>query len=216
MNLLLNAQMRAAGLLLAVAAALGVAVPVHAERADRDQPMHIESDALRYESQQQRSTFTGNVVVTKGTIVMRGARLVVTQDGSGAQSAVMHAAPGKRAFFRQKRDGVDEYTEGEAQTIEYDGRKDQVHLVGNAEMRRLAGSQLQDKVTGAIIVYNNITEVYTVQSGGKQGDGDKQVTPGGRVRATLIPGGDSSGTGVPGDATPLQPSGKLAAPEGGR
>jgi len=209
MNLLLNSQKRAAGLLLAAAAALGVAMPAHAERADRDQPMHIESDALRYESQQQRSIFTGNVVVTKGTIVMRGARLLVTQDGSGVQSAVMHAAPGKRAFFRQKRDGVDEYTEGEAQTIEYDGRKDQVHLVGNAEMRRLAGSRLQDKVTGATIVYNNITEVYTVQSGGKQ------AAPGGRVRATLIPGVNGDGAGSPAEATPLQPSGKLAAPEGG-
>jgi lipopolysaccharide transport protein LptA len=33
--------------------------------------MNIEADALRYEDKQQLSTFTGNVVVTKGTIVMR-------------------------------------------------------------------------------------------------------------------------------------------------
>jgi hypothetical protein len=40
--------------------------------ADRDQPMNIEADALRHDDQQQ-PVFTGNVVVTKGTIVMRGA-----------------------------------------------------------------------------------------------------------------------------------------------
>jgi hypothetical protein len=36
------------------------------------QPMNIEADALRHDDQQQ-PVFTGNVVVTKGTIVMRGA-----------------------------------------------------------------------------------------------------------------------------------------------
>lgn len=198
-------------LLAAVVLACAV-LPAHAERADKDQPMNIESDALRYESQQQRSIFTGNVVVTKGTIVMRGAQLVVTQDGSGVQSAVMKADGGKRAFFRQKRDGVDEYTEGEGQTIEYDGRKDQVHLVGNAEMRRLAGSRLQDRVTGSTIVYNNVTEVYTVQGGGKAGDAGSKA-PGGRVRATLVPGGsDGDATG---SAAPLRSSGELAAPGNG-
>ena len=75
--------------------ALGPAV-VHAERADRDKPMNIEADALRYEDQKQLSTFTGKVVVTKGTIVMRGARLEVRQDAAGNQSGTMFAEPGKR------------------------------------------------------------------------------------------------------------------------
>ena len=64
---------------------LGLAVPAWAERADRDKPMNIEADALRYEDQKQLSTFTGRVVVTKGSIVMRGARLEVRQDAAGHQ-----------------------------------------------------------------------------------------------------------------------------------
>lgn len=184
----------------------GASTSVWAEAGDQDQPMHIESDALRYESQQQRSIFSGNVVVTKGSIVMRGARLVVTQGEGGLQSAVMEAADGARAFFRQKRDGVDEYTEGEAQTIEYKGQDDTVHLIGNAEMRRLAGSQVQDKLTGATIVYDNVSEVYTVKSTG----GVPAQTPGGRVRATLIPSG-SAPAGQNDAAKPsLGSSGKLA------
>jgi lipopolysaccharide export system protein LptA len=102
------------------------------------------------------------VVVTKGTIVMRGARLEVRQDGEGYQSGVMFGAPGKRAFFRQKREGVNEFIEGEADSIEYDGKTDIVRFVRRAEMRRLAGTTLQDQVTGDVIVYNNRTEVYTV------------------------------------------------------
>ncbi|MBQ9578211.1 MAG: lipopolysaccharide transport periplasmic protein LptA, partial [Ottowia sp.] len=51
---------------IALAAALCAAFPAAAERADRDQPMRIDADALRYENLERLSTFTGNVVVTKG------------------------------------------------------------------------------------------------------------------------------------------------------
>ncbi|MBY4598808.1 lipopolysaccharide transport periplasmic protein LptA [Ottowia caeni] len=159
---------------------------VRAEQADREKPMNIESDALRYEDQQQLSTFTGRVVATKGTIVMRGARLEVRQDAAGNQFGVMHAEPGKRAFFRQKREGLDEYVEGEGETIEYDSKTDIVRFLRRAEMRRLTGATVQDQVTGAVIVYNNTTEVYTVDSAPRAG-GSGQV--GGRVRATLAPRG---------------------------
>ena len=66
--------------------------------------MNIEADALRYDDLKQTSVFTGNVVVTKGTIVIRGARIDVRQDPEGYQYGVVTAAPGKLAYFRQKRD----------------------------------------------------------------------------------------------------------------
>lgn len=171
-----------------------------AERADRDKPMNIESDALRYEDQEQLSTFTGRVVATKGTIVMRGARLEVRQDDAGNQKGVMYAEPGKRAFFRQKREGLDEYIEGEGETIEYDSKTDTVRFIRRAEMRRLAGAALQDQVTGAVIVYNNLTEVYTVDGARSQGNGSGS---GGRVRATLAPRGTPA---EPAPGVRLQPS----------
>jgi len=157
-----------------------------AEKADRDQPMHIEADTMRYEDarngQPKTATFTGHVIVTKGTIVMRGDKLVVHQDAEGNQSGVMTPAPGQRAFFHQKRDGVNEFIEGEADRMEYDGKADTVHLIGNAEMRRLAGTTMVDNVRGGLIVYNDNTEVYTVDpaaavAGGKPG----------RVHAIMVP-----------------------------
>ena len=75
-----------------------------AERADREKPMNIESDALRYDDVKQISVFTGKVVLTKGTMLIRGARLDVRQDADGNQFGVVTAEPGKLAFFRQKRD----------------------------------------------------------------------------------------------------------------
>lgn len=178
------------------------AVPALAERADRDQPMNIEADALRYEDKQQLSTFTGNVVVTKGTIVMRGARLEVRQDSAGNQSGVMFGAPGKRAFFRQKREGVNEFIEGEADSITYDGKSDIVRFVRHAEMRRLVGTTLQDQVTGDVIVYNNRTEVYTVEGAPHQAG--TPAAGSGRVRAVLAPRNAASQPAPA--ALPLQPA----------
>ena len=182
-----------------------------AERADREKPMNIESDSLRYEDQKQLSTFTGRVVVTKGTIVMRGARLEVRQDAAGNQFGTMFAEPGKRAFFRQKREGLDEYIEGEGETIEYDGKADIVRFIRRAEMRRLAGATMVDQVLGSVIVYNNVTEVYTVD--GAPTAGAPSAAPGGRVRATLAPrqsGGAAPAASAP--ALPLRPA--TALPEG--
>ena len=44
----------------------------HAEKADRNKPMNVEADALRYDDLKQTSVFTGRVVLTKGTILIRG------------------------------------------------------------------------------------------------------------------------------------------------
>ena len=190
---------------------LGLAVPAWAERADRDKPMNIEADALRYEDQKQLSTFTGKVLVTKGTIVMRGARLEVRQDSAGNQFGILTAEPGKRAFFRQKREGLDEYIEGEGETIEYDSKADTVRLIRRAEMRRLEGATLLDQVLGSLIVYNNRTEVYTVD--GAPTAGAPSAAPGGRVRATLAPRQPAGATpAASAPALPLRPA--TALPEG--
>ena len=57
-----------------LALCLFLALPAWAERADRDKPMNIESDALRHEDQTVVHLHRSRGV-TKGSIVMRGARL---------------------------------------------------------------------------------------------------------------------------------------------
>ncbi|RYF73871.1 MAG: lipopolysaccharide transport periplasmic protein LptA, partial [Comamonadaceae bacterium] len=56
-----------------------------AEKADRAKPMNIEADSMRYDDLKQTSVFTGKVVATKGTILVRGARIDVRQDAEGFQ-----------------------------------------------------------------------------------------------------------------------------------
>lgn len=170
-------------LVMALAGVVAAPAPALAERSDRTQPMNVEADALRYDDLKQTSVFTGRVVVTKGTIVIRGARVDVRQDPEGYQYGVVTAEPGRRAFYRQKREGVDEYIEGEAEVIEYDGKADRIKFVRRAELRRYRGATLSDEMTGSLITYENPTDVFTVDGGPAGTPG----TPGGRVRAVLAP-----------------------------
>ncbi len=174
--------------LFLVLACVVLVTPLRAERADRNKPMNIEADSLRYDDVKQTSVFIGRVVVTKGTMVIRGAQLDVRQDPDGNQFGVMKAEPGKRAFFRQKRDTrpgtQDEFMEGEADLIEYDGKADVVKFTQRAELRRYLGTVLNDEMSGAVIVYDNSTSVLTVDGGAARTGPDGNPP---RVRAMLTP-----------------------------
>ena len=172
--------------LLAAAAALAClsAPVVHAERADREKPMNVEADALRYDDVRQTSVFSGKVVITKGSILIRGAQVEVRQDPQGHQFGTVLAGAGQPAFYRQKRDGADEFIEGQAQRIEYDGLADKVKFIGQALLRRYRGSRLSDETAGSVIVYDNQTEVFSVDGGPSS---VSPSNPAGRVRATLAP-----------------------------
>jgi lipopolysaccharide export system protein LptA len=177
-----------------------------AEKADRLKPMNIESDAMRYDDLKQTNVFTGRVVMTKGTILIRGARVDVRQDAEGNQIGIVTAEPGKLAYFKQKRDGVDEYIEGEGETIEYSSKLDNVRFIKRAVMRRLLGSKVNDEVTGGVIVYDNTTDVFTVDNGTPASNPGGQN---GRVRAMLTPKvvAPAASTGAAGTASPaLRPS----------
>ena len=163
-------------------------VGVRAEKADRDKPMNIEADKLVHDDQSQRSVFSGKVVATKGTIIFRGDRLEVWEDGQAHQLGLLLPATGQRVFFRQKREGLNEFMEGEAERLDYDGRNDRVTLTGRAVMRRYRGAKLNDELSGQLIVYDNASERFTVDNVPAKGDaaGGSSSTNA-RVRAWLTP-----------------------------
>jgi lipopolysaccharide export system protein LptA len=153
-----------------------------AERADNNKPMQIAADAMRYDDVKQTSVWTGNVIATKGTIVIRGDVVEVREDAEGYQHGTVTGNAKKRAFFRQKRDSVDEFMEGESETIVYDGKKDVIQFVKNAEVRRYRGTTLADEIKGTLIVYENLNDRFSA-------DGSSAVTGvgAGRVSATISP-----------------------------
>jgi len=173
-----------------------------AENADKSKPMNIEADSLRYDDARQVSVFTGRVLITKGSIVIRGQQVEVRQDAQGNQFGVVTASTTEPAFFRQKREAVDEFIEGEAQTIEYDGKADTVRFVQKAQLRRYRGALLADQISGAVIVYDNGKDLFTVDGAAKQSG---TMVPGGRVRAMLSPKPEGDAA-APAPAANLRPS----------
>ena len=114
-------------------------------------------------------------------MVVRADRVEVRQNPDGSQTATAIGGPGGRAFFRQKRDGVDEAIEGEAERIVYDGRTEVVRFTSRALMRRLQGNTVSDQVSGPVIVYDNKTSVFQVVGSGASGGAT------GRVRGVITP-----------------------------
>ena len=181
--------------LLAAALAFSAtfAAAARAEKADRDQPINIESDSMTADNAKKIATFEGKVVLTRGSLVIRGDKLVVRQDDDGFQYGV---ATGSPATFRQKREKRDEYFEGEAARIEYDGRQERVELFDSAHLHRDGG----DDVRGSYISYDSRSERFAVKSAGDAsvGGGD------GRVRAVIMPKSKEPGPDEP--ARPAPPA----------
>lgn len=186
------------GLVLLLAAGPGLA-----EKADRDKPIHLEADRVTVDDARQISTFEGKVVLTQGTLVIRGNRMEVRQDDQGFQSGTTW---GDLAYFRQKREGYDEIIEGWAERIEYDGRADKLQMFNRAMMKKGG-----DEVRGHYISYDANTEFFRVTGGGAKtagSDGD------GRVRAVLQPKPKSKpAPKPPGSPAPAEtPRGELQQP----
>ena len=176
-----------------------------AERADSQKPMQVEADRMQHDDPRQLTVLTGHVQAIKGTLVMRAARMEVQQDGQGQQVARFWAEVGERVFFRQKREGVDEFIEGESEQAVYDSRQDLMTLTGRAEVRILREGRAADQLYGQRIVYNNSTEVLNVDGQPQGASGARQ-----RVRAVLAPQAEASA------AAPSRPALRSSPTTGGK
>jgi lipopolysaccharide export system protein LptA len=169
-----------------------------AERADRNQPIHLEADQVLVDDINQTSTFTGNVQLSQGTLLIRGDKIVVLQDKDGFKHATAY---GNSAEFRQKREGLDEYVEGYGGRIEYDTHAETLDLHDKARLKRNL-----DEVSGEHITYNAKTEAFRVGSEESSGDAPPQ-----RVRAVLQPKPKETGATSTMNAPPITP-GKTLTP----
>jgi lipopolysaccharide export system protein LptA len=111
----------------------------------------------------------------------------VRERPDGHRGAVALGSPSRPATFRQKRDGLDETIEGQAQRIEYDSRGDVVRFSGDAQVRRLRGSQPADEISGNLITYDNGNETFSVAGAGPAAAGASAPAGTGRVRVVITP-----------------------------
>jgi lipopolysaccharide export system protein LptA len=179
-----------------------LAINVYAEKADRSKPINVESDRVTVDDVKQLSVFDGNVVLTQGSMTIRGDRMEVRQDKEGFKQGTVW---GKRAYFRQRREGTNECIEGWGERVEYDSRADKVQLFTRAALKRG-----DDEVSGDYISYDATTEFFQVIGGGSKAASDNN--PQGRVRTVLQPKAKPDASAPPQPSLPLKSADGLAAP----
>ena len=173
--------------------------PIIANPADRQAPTKIDADQLAHDEPRLTTVFSGNVVLTKGSLTLKGDRLELRQQANGT---IMSLITGSPAEFRQQRGETNERIEGEGLKIEYDGTSELVIITGQATMRRLRNEELLDQVAGDRLRYNNLIETYQVET-------DPGMP---RARMTLMPKPQGAGAAGSGAAA----SGSAGAPETAR
>ncbi len=142
------------------AALLLLPLAAQAERADALKPLKVDFNDIHVDNVTQHTIATGNVVITRGTMVLKSDRAEVVESPEGFRTFILTASPGKLATFRQKRDGgPDLWAEGHAQRIEYDERADLVKLMSNAMIRQLEGQKVTQQMEQTFISYDSRKEV---------------------------------------------------------
>lgn len=153
-----------------------------AEKADRDKPVNLEADRITVDDTKKVHVLEGNVQLVQGTLVIRCEKLVVTQDAEGFQKGTATGGPGGLARFRQRREGKDEYIDGEAERIVHDGKAEKTEFFQHAHVK--SGN---DEVRGQYISYDGRTENYLVTSGPTGSPAAAAPGKDNRVRAVIQP-----------------------------
>lgn len=182
-------SLRSLAVVMAAVGLLAAAPAAQAARADRSQPITIDADKPgTVDMLKQVVVFNGNVVITQGTITIRAERAEIREGADGFRSAVAVGTASQPASFRQKREGLDEFIQGTADRIEYEGRGDVVRFVGGAQVQRLRNGVAADQISGERITYDSTTEVFSVAGSTAPAPASGASGPGnGRVRVILTP-----------------------------
>jgi len=151
-------------LLLSAALLLGVAAPALAEKADSYKPTNISYGSMDIDDVKQITILLGGVKLSRGTLTMTAERAYVKQTPEGFQQVTLFG-DGKKATFRQKRDGAgDQWVEGDADRIEYEEQVELVKMFNKATIRRLEGGKQNDEVQGEFISYDSRKEFFSVRN----------------------------------------------------
>ena len=153
--------------------------PAHAEKADRGKPVNVEADRVTVDDKNKIHIFEGHVVLTQGTLTIRSDKLVVSQDTEGYQRGIATGGEGGLARFRQKREGKNEWVDGEGERIEHDARSELSQFFQRGRVK--SG---EDEVRGQYIQFNGVTETYLVTNGPNATTVPSQQS---RVQVTIQP-----------------------------
>lgn len=167
-------------LFLAAFLAAGLATtPAQAQEEEPD--TLIISDTLNYDDNTKESVFTGNVILTRGNMTLHSDRLTMREDAEGFQYGTATVEGNKLVFLRQENPEKFEVMEARGLRAEYDGKTEEVEMIGKAVVTRFICGKPFDNIQGERVIYRQKTETYQAFGG------PNSSAPGGRVRSLATP-----------------------------
>lgn len=137
--------------LLGLSAALG-SVSAWALPTDRDQPIHIQSDDAQLDDKQGIATYTGNVIITQGSMKITGNKVTITRSAAG--DVDVFTAVGNLAYYEQKPAVDKQIVQAYAVTIQYHAALDRIVLIDKAKVINEGNTTEGEK-----IVYDTVKQV---------------------------------------------------------
>ncbi|MCP3849904.1 MAG: lipopolysaccharide transport periplasmic protein LptA [Gammaproteobacteria bacterium] len=149
--------------------------------SDRNQPINLEADHADIDDLKGISIYTGNVILTQGSMVIKSNKLTLYNDENNELvKAVAVGLNKKLATFKQRPEGKDKDFRARAITMIYYLDKDKIHLLKNAYVW-----QAGDTFSGDKIIYD--TKKETVLASSVKNKNGTPVSSGGRVKVTIQP-----------------------------
>lgn len=170
--------------LFACACGLAQAAPAPAQSTSKpvEEPdTTILSDSLNYDDVKKESTFTGNVIMTRGLMTLRSDKLVLTEDAEGFQYGTATVEPGKLVYIRQENPEKFEVIEAKGLRAEYNGKTNEIDMIGKAIVTRFVCGKPFDTIKGERVKYFEKSSTYQAFGGPNSAAKD------GRVRSVTQP-----------------------------
>ena len=135
-------------------------------KEDTNQPINIVSDNQSLDM----NTFTDNVVITQGSIIVKASKVVITRPEENSKQKDKVEAFGNPVTFHQIMDDG-KPVDGKANKVVYDLGTEFLTLTGDAELK-----QLDSKINGSVITYDVAKQQLKANA-----------NSGARVKTVLIP-----------------------------
>lgn len=157
------------------------AQPATAKKPVEEPDTTILSDSLNYDDVKKESTFTGNIIMTRGLMTLRSDKLVLTEDAEGFQYGTATVDNGKLVYIRQENPEKFEVIEAKGLRAEYNGKTNEIDMIGKAVVTRFVCGKPFDTIKGERVKYYEKSSTYQAFGGPNSAAKD------GRVRSVTQP-----------------------------
>ena len=124
----------------------------HGLQSDREAPIDIQADALESNEQTGTTKYSGNVIMTRGSMRIDAEQLIIHNERSKITKIVAIGVP---ARFQQQPAEEAAPVVAQAERLEYHISDDALHLVGSAFLEQdgtsLSGKRIDYDVRNAVV-----------------------------------------------------------------